>query len=332
LAETTKAANVPLLLMTVASNWKWRGRSDLAVGWIDELLGDRGDATSERLARARTVLDEKLAAAGSSERSEWLFQRAKVAEQLGDFAAARGDYRAAMNGDPHLRRALDVMADRVRLVGREADVKVLDTIEVLAGAADHGIVGFAEFYDYVHFKPIGVVRTATAIFDAMVTMRVVPEPRDFDSDVYLARETSRLATLLHDPLDVREWLGIGFEPEAVTDRDLWKYDRMLRDLDARIEDDPSDFSALVYRGNAAYFRVDGAADAARDYRAALALRGDGPDVQANLERLLAMRHQPESFVHIDHHDQVWRQGAQCLRRRPMYQTLCVHPTSPGCLT
>jgi hypothetical protein len=45
--------------------------------------------------------------------------------------------------------------------------------------------------------------------------------------------------------------------------------------------------ALVYRGNARYFRIDGAEAAERDYRAALAADEHNPVIRANLSRLLA---------------------------------------------
>jgi hypothetical protein len=53
--------------------------------------------------------------------------------------------------------------------------------------------------------------------------------------------------------------------------------------------DPNDFRALVYRGNARSFRLDAAAGAAADYRAALALRPEDETVEANLSVLLAER-------------------------------------------
>ncbi len=80
-----------------------------------------------------------------------------------------------------------------------------------------------------------------------------------------------------------------FDPDQIHDRDLWKYDRLLEDLDRRLEADPEDYRSRVYRGNARFFQADGAARAAEDYRAALALEPDEPAVRANLTRLLAER-------------------------------------------
>jgi hypothetical protein len=86
---------------------------------------------------------------------------------------------------------------------------------------------------------------------------------------------------------VEEWLGFGFDPAGIHDRDLWKYDRLLEALDRRLAEDPRDLAALVYRGNAHYFRRDGGPEAARDWRAALALAPDDPAIRANLARLVA---------------------------------------------
>jgi Tfp pilus assembly protein PilF len=63
---------------------------------------------------------------------------------------------------------------------------------------------------------------------------------------------------------------------------------MLKELDQRLEEDPEDGRALVYRANASYFRTDGASEAARHYRTALTL-ADDPVIRSNLERLLAER-------------------------------------------
>ena len=56
-----------------------------------------------------------------------------------------------------------------------------------------------------------------------------------------------------------DWLGFGFDPARLTNRDLWKYDALLTELDARIEAQPDDATARLYRGNAAAFRQGAAA-------------------------------------------------------------------------
>lgn len=287
--EVAQETGTPILPLTVASNWRWRGREDLPADWLDELLGEPGQASPARYREARNVLDSRVASAVLQDRHKWLYRRALAAEALGDHAAARDDFRAAMNQDPHLRRALDEMAERVRTVAKRRGVPVLDTIELLSASADHGIVGFDEFYDYVHLTPRGALLIAAGIFHVIQETGILPRAPDFDADAYVARHLERLAALRQDQLDVREWMGIGFDSKAVSDRDLWKYDRMLADLDRRIEDDPTDLRAMVYRGSASYFRVDGAQDAERDYRAALELAGDDPVIRSNLERLLVGR-------------------------------------------
>ena len=93
----------------------------------------------------------------------------------------------------------------------------------------------------------------------------------------------------NDSLDVRDWIGFSFDPSLISDRDLWKYDVMLEGLSQRIDSNPEDVSALVYRANANSFRVRGAKDAARDYREALRLDPDNPVIRANLDQLLAER-------------------------------------------
>jgi tetratricopeptide (TPR) repeat protein len=289
--EIARAAGetaTPLVLMTVAANWEWRGREDLPADWLDELVPPDGTSEPARYRRAVDLLAEKIASSPPGERSEWQFKRAAAAEALGDYATARREYRAAMNSDPHLRRALDSMADRVRGVAERREVALVDVIEHLSRHAEHGIVGFDEFYDYVHFTPRGALLVAAAAFEELVAAGIVPEPDDFDLDAFVRDRLAYLAELRVDPLEVREWLGFGFDPAGIHDRDLWKYDRFVNALDERIEARPDDVRARVYRGNAAAFRIDGAAQAARDYRAALEI-ADDPAIRANLDRLLAGR-------------------------------------------
>jgi tetratricopeptide (TPR) repeat protein len=278
-----------LVLMTVASNWKWRGREDLPADWMDELVPPDGSPPAERLRRVREALGARLATSPPAERAELLHRRATAAESAGDFDAAREDYRAAMNADPHLRRALDAMADRVREVARHRGLPCVDVIEGLSRQARHGIVGFDEFYDYVHFTPRGAVLVAGMAFRGLREAGVLPEPASFDLDAALGGRLERLAALREDPLALDEWLGFGFDASRIADRDLWKYDRLLEELDREIERDPSNLRALVYRANAWAFRVDGAAKALAGYERALALSGNAPVIRSNRDRVLAER-------------------------------------------
>ncbi len=285
MAAACAEANTRMIPMTVAANWEWRGREDLPEGWAAELVGGESTSTAGLYARARRVLDERIASAGTDERYDLLFRRAAAAAALGDFGAAREDYRASMNEDPHLRRALDRMADSVRAVAQDRRLPLFDTIEHLSEEAESGIVGFDDFYDYVHLTPQGNVRVAEGLFRKLVDEELVPAPTaDFALDAYVAGRLADLEQLAADPLDVGEWLGIGFDPARVGDRDLWKYDRMVKELEERIEKDPEDVLALVYLGNAAYFRIGGAKEAEAYYRRALAL-ADRPEIRSNLARL-----------------------------------------------
>jgi tetratricopeptide (TPR) repeat protein len=281
-AEETET---PLVLMTVASNWKWRGRSDLPEGWLDDLLGEGAAEGPERLRRARERLTEMLASSPRDKRHELLFNRAVVDEMLGETDVAREDYRAAMNQDPHLRRALGVANDRIRGVARRNGVTLLDTVELLSARADGGIVGFDEFYDYVHFTPRGNVIVAAALFEKLQQIGVTGRAPGFDVWRHAESRIRHLATLTADALGVDEWMGFAFDPAMVRDRDLWKYEKTLKQLDERIAANPRDVVALVYRGNGHYFRVDGGSAAERDYRAALKLDPDHPVIRANLDRL-----------------------------------------------
>jgi lysophospholipase L1-like esterase len=282
MVESARSRGTGILVATVASNWRWRGRDDLPEDWLDELAPPSpGDG---RYAAALKALDAKLSSSSARERHEWLFRRAVVHEALGNLAAARDDYRAAMNADPHLRRALDAMNARVLAL----DAPSVDVVEALARRAPDGIVGFDVLYDYVHFTPRGAVLVAAALFDELEHAGLTPAAPGFDSGAYVEEQLALLEGIHADFPGVGEWLGFGFGPAGISDRDLWKYDSFLAELDARIERDPADAQARLYRGNARSFQQDGAAGAAEDYRAALEAGGP-PAARNNLDALLAER-------------------------------------------
>ena len=277
----------PIVLMSVASNWAWRGRSDLPENWLDELLGGSPAGGRESLEGALEVLGEHIVGSSAEERHEWLFKRAWVHEEMGDLDAARDDYRAAMNADPHLRRALDAANERVRVVAERRRVPFVDSVEALSARVPGGVVGFGEFYDYVHLTPRGNVLLAVSVFDTLEAMAVIGPFEAFDSRAHGARRLAEVEAPGVDSLAVEDWMGFAFDPSMIHDRDLWKYDKVLRELDARVAAHPEDVAARVYRGNGHYFRLGGGVEAARDYRAALEVDPENPLIRSNLNRLEA---------------------------------------------
>lgn len=278
IADVAKATGTPIVLMTVGSNWAWRGREDLQADWMDEYGVGSGQALLDLLA-------DEIEKTSETERWELRFKRAVAAEANGDFDLARREYRRAMNEDPHLRRALDSMADAVREAARSRSVPLLDVIEVLGSSAAHGILGHDEFYDYVHFTPKGAVVVAAGLFEKMREAEILPATA-YDAGAYARRRLALEAGLEIDLLGAKEWLGFGFDGSGVHDRNLWKYDKFVSSLDERIASHPNDSRARIYRGNAKAWKIGSADEAAEDYRAALELPGDhGGAAQANLDWL-----------------------------------------------
>ena len=124
-----------MILMTVASNWKWRGREDLPANWLDEQIGEAGELSTERYWRAVPLLTQQIENAPSDERWELLFKRAVAYEAIGEAASAREDYRASMNEDPHLRRALDTISPALEQI-QSAVTEVNDRSEKIAHQAE----------------------------------------------------------------------------------------------------------------------------------------------------------------------------------------------------
>ncbi len=287
MADAAEIAGAQLLLMRVASNWRWRGREDLPPDWLDAVLAP-AESPPERRERARAALGrlrDRLAGAPRFERGEARFQSAVLREQLGDMQGALRDYRAAMNEDRHLRRAVDEFGDALQRVAERRGALYVDTVAALAADAPHGIVGFEHFYDYVHFTPRGALVAAAAVFRALAAAGLIaPEP-GFALEARTAQRRAALDALQRDPVAREDWLGFGFERTGLADRDLWKYDRLLQQLDRRIEANPRDALALAYRGNARSFRVGAQREARADYEAALAAGAPAAPLRANLALL-----------------------------------------------
>jgi lysophospholipase L1-like esterase len=302
MVSVAQETDTELLLMTVASNWQWQGREDLPEGWIDELVAG-ASGSDAGLQAALAAVDLALPLADEHERHTWHFKRGVLLSKLERWGEAEAALREAMNADPRLRRATDELAERVRAVAADTRTPLLDTIALLAGWAEHGIVGDGEFYDYVHFTPRGCVLTAAALFEALREQGHVSPDAAFDLGAHASERLAWYEQLGSDPLAIDAWLGLG-QLDLVHDRDLWKHQAHVRELDGLIEQltpskddvDSSDaarlFDAMVRRGNAAFFMRDGYDEAERLYRSVSDLGGSTPVVSAarqNLERLRTTR-------------------------------------------
>ncbi len=285
IASAAARVEVPVVMMNVASNWQWRGREDLAGDYVARLVGKRDLEPVARKRAALEILAGRIGEDRDGLRHEWLFQRAALLADGGDWKGAARDYRAASNEDPHLRRALDVMNQKVQQLAAHRGAIFLDTVSVLERRAEHGIVGFADFYDYVHMTPRGAVSVAAALFDTLRDHGLVKHAGAFSSEDFVQGELARIGALPRDALALETWLGVGDDLSRIEDRDLWKYQAMREELEARIARDPLDFEARVYRGNARAHESDGAAGAVEDYRAALEIRPGHPAVMRNLARV-----------------------------------------------
>jgi tetratricopeptide (TPR) repeat protein len=282
MVASARSTETPIVLATVASNWRWRGLRDLADGWAREEAGTGSEEREAVLLRARAKLSARIPTASQEERAEALYRRAVVHEALGDLASARSDYKAAKDADPHLRRALGAGNERVRAVASEAGVPLADIEALLAADAASGVIGFESFYDNVHFTPEGALLVAAELFRVMQAEGLLPPTPKFSVLGWLAREAERRGEL--DALSAGDWMGFGFDRSRIALRDPWKYDRLKDELDTRIAADPTDWRALAYRGNIFVHRIGGAAAAREDYAAALKIE-DNAEVRANSEGL-----------------------------------------------
>ncbi len=276
------------VLTAPAVNWRWRSLEDRPGDWVEALLAAEGIESApderSRLEAALGLLDRRIERAAKRDLWERLHERAEVRERLGDFAGAAEDYRASLQADPHLRRAVDRMTDLAAQAAAETGAVHFDAVDFLVRRAPHGIVGFEHFYDYVHPTPQGCLDLAEGFF-ALIAAEEGPPADHFDLAGHRAMRRSFWHGAQQDSLDVAHFLGFADDPARLGSRDLWKADRCLDALDARIAADPHDARALAWRGNFHFFQGDGFESARADYRASLEA-ASLPQVEANLARLL----------------------------------------------
>lgn len=125
----------------------------------------------------------------------------------------------------------------------------------------------AAFYDHIHFTPGGAATVGAALAACLGVEPSAPWRPPAE-----------------DAWSVSAWLGLGPGDDHVRDPDLWKYDRLLEGLDARIKRDPYDVDALVQRGNA-YFFQQGGGDQARALWTRAAALDDSPVITQNIRAL-----------------------------------------------
>lgn len=276
MCAAAQAAGVPIVLMTVSANWRWWGIDDFPA---EDVPDSPGDGPAPDL----PIPDQDVGLAPSAELQRELYGQALRLEREGSSIAA-AYFRAALDADPHLRRATRAHASRVRAVAARNGVPVVDTDRVLLAGRRFGVVGFESFYDYVHFTPAGAARVAAALATEVERLELVGPVAAAVATVAAEIEAERTAAL--DAIDVGRFIGFADDPARLADRDLWKYDALQAELRAATDAGSTDPRVWIWRGNVAYFRLDGFAEAERAWtRAAELGDGDGPGPAANLRRL-----------------------------------------------
>ena len=107
-----------------------------------------------------------------------------------------------------------------------------------------------------------------------------------------ADRLTALETAPADFLEADEFIGFAFDRADLTSTDLWKYEEAVRALDQRLAEDPDDWRALTYRGNARSYTQDQAPGAAEDWVRAMKLCSEAAALEAidmNLRRLRTWR-------------------------------------------
>lgn len=116
----------------------------------------------------RGALDDLARAERIDQRPAILhYMRAKCLEALGDYAAAREEYRVASDLDEAPLGVPSAVNGVIREVAKETGVQFVDLAGSLAATTPHGMLGDGLFYDYVHPTVAGHARIANVFAIAL---------------------------------------------------------------------------------------------------------------------------------------------------------------------
>lgn len=292
IAIKARDARVPLLLCTPSSNWEWAGLADKDAS-VRLGYGPGPDPTERSEQEALLArIDAEIPLSRGKRRWELEFAAAGLLDRMGQPRTASVRLRRALELDPHGRRATPRHAELVRDVCAEFGTPLFD-LAAWAEQRGDGRIGFDLFYDYVHFTPLGVAAAARPLAEALLRFprfRTIARPEAWPET---QNQRAGQGQLEVDGLAVGEFLGFGATPARIADRNLWKYDRTLDELDQAIAKDPADWRALCWRGNAAFFRPGGLEAARADYAAAAGAAEAAGAPAEDLERLADNRRRLE---------------------------------------
>lgn len=163
--ETAQANGLVPILTTMASNISRiepNIDASAAAPIVETVAQGRALEAEGRYADARDLYRSYLSGPAWAPALEYRIGRCE--ESLGNFAAARDQYWAAVDGDPHLMfgRATRVQNDLVRLLAREYGVPIVDAVQILEDHSPHGILGDDLFMDGQHPTVAGYLLLADA--------------------------------------------------------------------------------------------------------------------------------------------------------------------------
>jgi hypothetical protein len=251
MVELARSSGVTPVLTTVPTNLEWAGREELTHPLDDAI---RWKAT---------------------------FEQAKIFRALGNADAARKSFVLAKDQDPHLRRCLSRMNQRVREIAASTGTLLIDLEDALSHLAPDGIVGFQFLYDYVHYTPLGAELVAQEI-DRALTQSGLIELGPFDENWVSAR-TKALASARRDSLELADWIGWNTDKAMLKDRDLWKYEKMRKRLSEATAKEGASMEDLVWAGNGYALEYGGEATAIGLYQRAHAIAPKNGAIVRNLQ-------------------------------------------------
>ncbi len=191
IAAAARRLGVPVVLCTVPSNLRdWEpnqahfDRTVPAEG--RRRVGDLLEESARALARgdagaALAPLENALGIAPAY--AETLFRLGRAYEALGRWAEADRAYRDARDADAQPARAPEALNATIRSMAGEPGVLVVDVERAFVEAAEHGLLGFNLFEDYVHPKPVGHRLIARELWRAILEHGLLGGGREaIDSD------------------------------------------------------------------------------------------------------------------------------------------------------
>ncbi|MGI9243851.1 MAG: hypothetical protein ACR2RV_23845, partial [Verrucomicrobiales bacterium] len=219
MVDIARAGGAQVVFVTPAGNVRssspFKSESSLRLSVAQHKEWEKQFAEAERAhaagdAAALAAIEAAVAIDPQHAHSQYLYGR--ILDGLGRFAEAKAAYELALENDVCPLRMLADMRQILAEVATDRDVPVVDFHQVMAGVAEHGMPGEAEFLDHVHPTIESHRLLALALVDELGAQGIAEVQPGWDEAAATARVMARVddnerGIALRNLANVLQWAG-----------------------------------------------------------------------------------------------------------------------------